>query len=321
MAKERFRKARKHGYTTVENEILDDSKVSLEGKGLIAILLSNTDDWEIVMSEIISRSKNGRDAHYNVIRHLIEHGYYARVYLKVKGRHKELIHIFGAVKDQVKKELDDTVEEAEKQGYQCVVEYLKKQPTKKKKKAPVTENQEVEDKPNPPVTENQDTESSEAESSNAESQYNNNTKEQNPKENNTKGNKTNLNPNLNLDVTNTLWNTELPMKLKQWIKVKIAERSLSISNEQVLLLEEAYQYQISKGYIVSDCSSDYDKAINDNEFTGSISKMLDTVEKIDNMKGLVQSWVHKAFDFKATNLLKPFYEQESPFYNWLDDEE
>ncbi|MFI8671986.1 replication initiator protein A [Bacillus paranthracis] len=127
------------------------------------------------------------------------------------------------------------------------------------------------------------------------------------------------NLNLNLNIVETLWDTSLPMELKRWIKVKIYEKSLSISNEQILLLDDAYKYQINKGWIISDCDSEYIGAISDKEFTGSISKMLDTVNDIHNMKGLVQSWVQKAYDFKVTNLTKPIYERQVPFYNWLED--
>jgi hypothetical protein len=130
----------------------------------------------------------------------------------------------------------------------------------------------------------------------------------------------NHNLNLRVDMMNTLWDTSLPMRLKQWIKVKVYEKSLSINNSQIIELDEAYQYQISKGWIDPTCSSESPSGINDNEFAGSIAKMLDTVKDIHSMRGLVQNWVQKAYDFKVTNLAKPTYEQSVPFYNWLEQD-
>lgn len=320
MAKESFKNARRRGYTTVENEILDDSAVSLEGKGLIAILLSNRNDWDIVMSNIVSRSKNGRDAHYNVLWHLIEQGYYARIYLKEGGKHKEVIHIFGAVKDDVKHEVEETINEIKKKKLQYDVEYKMKKSEKKtkktskgKEKAPLPENQ---DTVNPPLPENQDTVFQDTDSSDTESQYINKPKEEKP--NLDKPKKENLNPNLNLDITDILWESTLPMDLKRKIKVKIYDKSLTLTSEQILLLEEAYKYQIDKGWIIPDCDKNYVGAINDAEFSGSIAKMLDSVSQIDNMKGLVQTWVQKAHEFKLVNLTKPEVGGEVPLFNWLE---
>lgn len=320
MAKETFRKARRNGYTTIQNSFLDDSGVTLQGKGFMAILLSNTNDWEINMKDIISRSKNGRDAHYDVVWHLIERGYYARIYVREKGKYKEIFHVFGDVKDDVKTEMENIVSEMENYGYQCSIEYMIKKPSSKKAKSGKNvENADVE-----PITENQETvnnqpfpENPYTVYSDTDFQYNNNNNIEN--NNNNKNNMKNHNLNLEQDILDILWETELPMKLKRWIKVKINDNKLNIDSEQLLLIEEAYKYQINKGMIVPNCERDSITAINDDEFSGSIAKMLDTVNDIQNMKGLVQSWVNKAYEFKVDNLSKPFYDRGTPFYNWLDE--
>lgn len=129
-----------------------------------------------------------------------------------------------------------------------------------------------------------------------------------------------LNPNLIASLIETLWNSKLPHDLKTRIKIKIYNQELFLTSEQILLLEDAYNYQIEKGYIIPDCSKEDSFGINDYEFSLTIIKMLETVkERIDNMKGLVQTWVLKAYDYKATNL----YENQTkslPFYNWLETE-
>ena len=61
--KESYRNVRRANYTQVTNSLLNDKEATLQAKGLLSIFLSNSDDWEIHMDEIITRSKNGRDAH------------------------------------------------------------------------------------------------------------------------------------------------------------------------------------------------------------------------------------------------------------------
>jgi DnaD/phage-associated family protein len=114
MANERFINARnrRRGFTTVLNQMLDDPTISLEAKGLLTILLSNKDDWKIKMKEIISRSKNGRDAHYRVINELINSGYFFRIQIKEKGKFKEIIYVFSDDKEEVK----EAVKELEEKG-------------------------------------------------------------------------------------------------------------------------------------------------------------------------------------------------------------
>ncbi|MCM3405452.1 hypothetical protein [Cytobacillus oceanisediminis] len=129
-----------------------------------------------------------------------------------------------------------------------------------------------------------------------------------------------LNPNLIASLIETLWNTKLPHDLKTRIKIKIYNQELFLTSEQILLLEDAYNFQIEKGYIIPNCSKVDKSGINDYEFSLTIIKMLETVqEKIDNMKGLVQTWVLKAYEYKITNL----YESPTkslPNYNWLETE-
>lgn len=54
---------------------LQHEKISLQAKGLLAMLLSFPDDWTINMRDIISRSRNGRDATRAALKELIELGY------------------------------------------------------------------------------------------------------------------------------------------------------------------------------------------------------------------------------------------------------
>lgn len=57
---------------------LQHEKMSLQAKGLLALLLSFPDGWRIRMNDITSRSSNGRDATRKAIRELIACGYVQR---------------------------------------------------------------------------------------------------------------------------------------------------------------------------------------------------------------------------------------------------
>jgi hypothetical protein len=55
--KTNYRNVRKVHFSQVANSMINDPELSLEGKGLMSIFLSNTEDWKISMPEIIARSK------------------------------------------------------------------------------------------------------------------------------------------------------------------------------------------------------------------------------------------------------------------------
>jgi hypothetical protein len=117
--------------------------------------------------------------------------------------------------------------------------------------------------------------------------------------NNTDFNDTeNLNPNLKIDVYEILFNTNIPQNLKHRIKVMIANKDISLTAEQILAIENAYFYQIQKGYIIPDCDFDYSGSLNDIEFSNTVTKMLETIKDIRNIKGLIKEWVQLSFEHK-----------------------
>lgn len=176
MAKTTYRNAKKERFTPISNSLLWDKEVTLQAKGLLSIFLSNSNDWELNMKEIINRSKNGRDAHYKIVNELIELGYFARVQVMdpIKKQFEEMIYIFSDIKQEVADELENIKQWSVANGKDLTIEY---KINKKDKKEPLPGNQDADKKPLP---ENQD-----AENKDAENQYINNTKENNTKENNT----------------------------------------------------------------------------------------------------------------------------------------
>ena len=126
--------------------------------------------------------------------------------------------------------------------------------------------------------------------------------------NNNSNNNNNIN-NLNhnhsvVDKYNVLWETKIPHDLKIKIKIMMADNIINLSASQIQNIEDAYFYQINKGFVVPDCSNEDGTAINDYEFSLAISKMLNKVKDIDNMNGLIQKWVSNAFDYKIRMLDK-----------------
>ncbi|MCA1181408.1 hypothetical protein MH050_03390 [Bacillus licheniformis] len=139
-----FRNVRKQAFTMLSNTAVNDPELSLEAKGLLLIFLSNAPGWKIIMPEIISRSKNGRDAHYKVINELIKAGYFNRLTIREHGKVgkiKKTQYIFSDNKKDVIEETALINKELEEiyQRYQN----SKKKKSKKKKKTPYPENQEV----------------------------------------------------------------------------------------------------------------------------------------------------------------------------------
>lgn len=196
-----FRNARRHSFTQVSNSLLNDSEITVQAKGLLIIFLSNTEDWKIQMKEIITRSKNGRDAHYKILNELIKHGYVARVEYRDKKtkRYVKQEYIFSDNKDEVKEVLKEIENSAEEQNLNAVFSY--KIDKDKEKTKPYTENQETEEyKEKEPFTDFPD-----ADISNRENQDINNIKENNNKYKNTNNN---LNNMYNLKESNDKENTK-----------------------------------------------------------------------------------------------------------------
>src|SRR5690625_1801307 len=104
--KEQYRNVRKSKYTQISNELLSDSDLTLQAKGLMSIFLSNSNDWEIKMKEIIGRSKNGRDAHYSAVKELISSRYFSRISVFHKyNKFSNIIYIFSDIKQEVENEV------------------------------------------------------------------------------------------------------------------------------------------------------------------------------------------------------------------------
>lgn len=151
-----FRKAKRRvNFTQVGNDMLNDQKISLQAKGLLGIFVSNSEEWKIQMSEIITRSKNGREAHYSALNELIQFGYVARVRIKNKqGVHLKMEYIFSDVKEEVENELQEMRKWAKENEFILTIEYCVVKEKRKKKKAVAQNKEQHESSSKEPENEN-----------------------------------------------------------------------------------------------------------------------------------------------------------------------
>lgn len=69
-------------FTQIRNKALRDVTLSLKAKGLLAVMLSFSDEWSFNIEHLTTLTKDERDAHRAAMRELIAAGYVARVQLR-----------------------------------------------------------------------------------------------------------------------------------------------------------------------------------------------------------------------------------------------
>lgn len=72
------RQKRKDNFTVVNNEILQNPRLSWAAKGMLVYLLHLPDEWQINIADLSNRSKNGRDGTASIIKELMNAGYVTR---------------------------------------------------------------------------------------------------------------------------------------------------------------------------------------------------------------------------------------------------
>ncbi|MBJ6239748.1 nuclease [Staphylococcus aureus] len=305
-----YRSVRKSHFTQISNDLLNDKTLSLEAKGLLSIFLSNTEEWDLHMSEIIKRSKNGRDAHYTALKKLIKAGYIARLEFKQNSNHQflHLEYIFSDNKEDVTNGIQDAQKFADDNEQFIVLTYKEIEGYRIESsladtpKKPFTESQETEENSgNSPFTENPDTENPDTENANTESQYINNTNSSNTNNNNTNVNNMNdmndreLSTNEHSNHSNHfskhtdeeslkyLELQEFPPQIKQYINNFSYEEVKSIKNV-ILKAKTAFNNKNDTFYMLEDI---------DEELLSVLKRFKAIVvrkqEKVENMEGYLMS--------------------------------
>lgn len=73
-------------YSVISNGIFRDQNISLKSKGLLGILLSLPNQWNLSIEGLTKITKEGRHAITNTIKELIENGYIERNQIRNKGK-------------------------------------------------------------------------------------------------------------------------------------------------------------------------------------------------------------------------------------------
>jgi DnaD/phage-associated family protein len=66
---------RKNPFVQIDKAVFNDPKLSWKAKGILGYLLSKPDDWKTYVTDLVKRSKDGRDAVSAGLLELEEHGY------------------------------------------------------------------------------------------------------------------------------------------------------------------------------------------------------------------------------------------------------
>lgn len=130
--------------------------------------------------------------------------------------------------------------------------------------------------------------------------------------------------NLNLnhrtvDIYDILWNLNIPHTLKNKIKVMISSNQINLNSEQILGIEDSYNHHIQNGLINPNCAFDDIEALNNHDVEKTVTKMLETVSSITNMRGLMKDWLQNAFTYKRSKFsVSDFSGNNMQVFNWLD---
>jgi len=71
-------KQRQKGFTTIDNKVIRDDKLSWKARGIFAYLWSQSDDWNFYETEIVKHSVDGRNSLRTGLKELEKFGYLKR---------------------------------------------------------------------------------------------------------------------------------------------------------------------------------------------------------------------------------------------------
>ena len=65
-------------FATMNKGFLEDDRLSMKAKGILAYLLSKPDNWKVIVGDIIKHCKDSKSAIYSGLKELKENGYYKK---------------------------------------------------------------------------------------------------------------------------------------------------------------------------------------------------------------------------------------------------
>ena len=72
------RSKRQRPFTQIDNEIINNSALTWQAKGMLAYLLSKPDGWTFFEDDLVKRSDNGKSSVRSILKELLETGYLVR---------------------------------------------------------------------------------------------------------------------------------------------------------------------------------------------------------------------------------------------------
>lgn len=72
------RSKRQRPFTQIDNEIVNNSALTWQAKGMLAYLLSKPDGWTFFEDDLVKRSDNGKSSVRSILKELLETGYLIR---------------------------------------------------------------------------------------------------------------------------------------------------------------------------------------------------------------------------------------------------
>lgn len=79
---------KKDNYVVIDKTLLNNRELSWKAKGLHSYLMSLPDDWRVQETDLVKRSKDGKESTRSAIKELTEAGYIKRVAIREKGKFK-----------------------------------------------------------------------------------------------------------------------------------------------------------------------------------------------------------------------------------------
>lgn len=106
-----IRAPRRDRFVIIEQQAIEDERLSWAARGLLGYLLSRPDDWKVLVNDLRKRGDLGRDGIYKLLKELRTIGY-AR-YVRLRDRHGRIrggYYIIREIADSPDPELPDTAE-------------------------------------------------------------------------------------------------------------------------------------------------------------------------------------------------------------------
>lgn len=106
-----IRAPRRYRFVTINQDAVEDSRLSWAARGLLGYLLSRPDDWKVLIKDLQRRGDLGRDGIYKLLRELRDTGYvrYQRT-RDEQGRMRGGIYYVREIPDSPHPDLPDTAE-------------------------------------------------------------------------------------------------------------------------------------------------------------------------------------------------------------------